>query len=1042
MFSCVLFLSATLLATAQLLPTNNIRVIVTPMFELQPYDSSLTACANITSTTCLSGWPRLNARVRQLRAEVPYTVFVGAVDDTSRLVLFHPDSYAINHAFAARSQYDAFTIETFNIISPLESRSVPFVAKASMLPLLSNIAASTVLVSELVRGFTAVKVGPYNVILMNMMHSTRSVHTLWNEGDVVRQLLPPLVEMYKPDLVVLKMIAPDSTWDDWSLRLDAQGLKGVDVVIGFSLKVNVTTIVKRNGTWYIMQTMKAGWILGIFDFDVFTRSVQYKEQDLYTEISPSLSNSQEYKDDVNFLKSYVDAANKNDPVLGTSTGDFPFGRIMCRIHECEQGNLWANVLWQMSPTKADVCLINGGSFRAGWPAGPLKLSHLFGSTPFPNQGCLFSMWGSDLWAMMNYSVYAAPRWENDTAGYDFTGRFLQSKGIRLVYNSNRTSADGSRTRLISLEVWDAEKQMYEVVSRRRIYRILVVRYICDGGDGYDKYVKPVDGLTYLTQDLRNLAQQWILSNKTVTPTLDGHIYRNLNRTDEFILLPKSQQDCGINTMWVPSIRDCDPCPPGYEQPLPGQEQCVLSVIEIDNSNSQREQVILIATLSVGLTMLVIAVPAAWHMTKSQRHLRKVLDNNKVATELAEAVATLDFEGVAYLHSIEHPNRMQRAFLRIVEQLTNLRAFIPQAVLMKTKHGDGDDSNDKGENEDDNSSTGDEVVPVLLPGTKPGSKPNSPSVTPSNSKMFKHTTPVAAVPGGGFTARSIVQVQIAVVCIRFNFKTPLSQDFESMYATALDIILALNEKHRAVPTQTFGNDFVITFNAASKCIAKTFHSLSYSVALQRKLHTAFPNAANFVDDSMMAMGTAAGLVSCGDMGCARMKSFGIIGDVVDVANDLMRYSATKMTSSQRMHHYVVAVSASHYKDGMSDFALQALDVTRLHRQDREELVFTICRSGSDSEEKGGDGGLGKDNEWMYKMDSDKCRLEFNDAAVALVVGKNERLTYEFLKKYDSADSTLQDDVDESISNNSNKERLSLDEQNTNYCQMLRGFLKKK
>eukprot|EP00759_Apiculatamorpha_spiralis_P004326 PhF_6_TR12586/c0_g1_i1/m.19809 len=389
----------------------SIRVIVTPQYELQPHDSSFVPCGNLTtqgSPACMSGWPRLNARLRQLRSEVPYpSLLINSIDETSRLVMFHPDAYSINNAFAARSKTDVLVIEGFNLISRLETRSISFVADTkltSMLPLLSNIAVSSVLVSQLVRGFSVVQVGSYKVAVMNMMHSTKTVYKLWGEGDVVHELLPPLKEIYKPDLIVLKLIQPDYIWDDWSVRMDSiQKLQGVDVVIGTSYMLNETLVVQRNGTTYIVQSQKQGALLGIVDVDILTRAVRYKEQNLYSEISPALSDTQEYQDDISFLKTYVDVAGGNDPVIGVSSAEFKPGKITCRIHECEQGNLWASVLWHMAPTPVDIGLINGGSMRQGWPAGPMKLSYLFLSSPFTDDVCVFSMWGSDVWAMMNYS---------------------------------------------------------------------------------------------------------------------------------------------------------------------------------------------------------------------------------------------------------------------------------------------------------------------------------------------------------------------------------------------------------------------------------------------------------------------------------------------------------------------------------------------------------------------------------------------------------------------------------------------------------------
>jgi len=68
--------------------------------------------------------------------------------------------------------------------------------------------------------------------------------------------------------------------------------------------------------------------------------------------------------------------------------------------------------------------------------------------------------------------------------------------------------------------------------------------------------------------------------------------------------------------------------------------------------------------------------------ENSRRLAKLLNDDKVALELAESVASMDFEAVSYLDDIHSPTRIQSAFIKIVSVLKMLRPYLPQHLLAK------------------------------------------------------------------------------------------------------------------------------------------------------------------------------------------------------------------------------------------------------------------------------------------------------------------------------------------------------------------------
>ena len=58
----------------------------------------------------------------------------------------------------------------------------------------------------------------------------------------------------------------------------------------------------------------------------------------------------------------------------------------------------------------------------------------------------------------------------------------------------------------------------------------------------------------------------------------------------------------------------------------------------------------------------------WKFTENYRRMRSLLDKNNVATNLAEAVANMDFADLGYLDAIHNPSRIKKAFQKIFRNL--------------------------------------------------------------------------------------------------------------------------------------------------------------------------------------------------------------------------------------------------------------------------------------------------------------------------------------------------------------------------------------
>ena len=100
-------------------------------------------------------------------------------------------------------------------------------------------------------------------------------------------------------------------------------------------------------------------------------------------------------------------AAENDPVLATALTPMPVPRAgLCTAGECAIGNLFADALTYYY--EADVSMLNSDEFRGpGWAAGPIRVSDLWASFPFVNQGCVGTVLGLKLWEYLNHSTALA-----------------------------------------------------------------------------------------------------------------------------------------------------------------------------------------------------------------------------------------------------------------------------------------------------------------------------------------------------------------------------------------------------------------------------------------------------------------------------------------------------------------------------------------------------------------------------------------------------------------------------------------------------------
>uniref|UniRef100_A0A7S4JBK6 G-protein coupled receptors family 3 profile domain-containing protein n=1 Tax=Odontella aurita TaxID=265563 RepID=A0A7S4JBK6_9STRA len=277
---------------------------------------------------------------------------------------------------------------------------------------------------------------------------------------------------------------------------------------------------------------------------------------------------EEYRDDIWFsqierLRALAIEADSNDPIVGHTAHSMPVARSTegnyrrCQAGECEIGNLFADALrWRAD---ANVAFITSGGLRGGgWNAGPVKMSFLWESLPFPNTMCTGVMNGVSLFRLVNYTVGVATFQSTDSK---MGGRLLQVSGMRVTYN---TQIRGSR--VISLDVWDENEAKYLPIDRLRLYKFATDSYLCGVYEPYPSLLGAnlvVEGEEAgVIDDLlhQNILSEYLTQlDSPYENSIQGRLHNETNTTAVLNLI-QLEEDCHDGTFWEEAKLTCMPCP--------------------------------------------------------------------------------------------------------------------------------------------------------------------------------------------------------------------------------------------------------------------------------------------------------------------------------------------------------------------------------------------------------------------------------------------------------------------------------------------------
>lgn len=189
-------------------------------------------------------------------------------------------------------------------------------------------------------------------------------------------------------------------------------------------------------------------------------------------------------------------------------------RDVCRVQECEMGNLVADaMLARVKDQGVSIAIQNSGGVRASIDAGDVTMGEVLTVLPFLNTLATFQLKGKDVVAALENGVSQVE---------DVSGRFPQVAGIQFSWDPSVAPGAGRVT-----EVMVGQGDDWQPIDPEADYGVVSNNFMRSGGDGYrvfvDRAANAYDFGPGLEQVLADYLADHLNEHGPYKPYLDGRI---------------------------------------------------------------------------------------------------------------------------------------------------------------------------------------------------------------------------------------------------------------------------------------------------------------------------------------------------------------------------------------------------------------------------------------------------------------------------------------------------------------------------------------
>ncbi|WP_081650485.1 bifunctional metallophosphatase/5'-nucleotidase [Paucidesulfovibrio longus] len=190
----------------------------------------------------------------------------------------------------------------------------------------------------------------------------------------------------------------------------------------------------------------------------------------------------------------------------------PMSSEDCRARECLPGDLRADAILAESARHGVVAaLVNGGSVRSGFAAGPITFGDVLSAYPFTDNVVELTLSGADLRAVLEHGLSAL-------GGYEGTGRFLQVAGIRYRFDSRRPAGK----RLLEASVVGPDGTTLPLADAAE-YRVALSRFLYRGGDSYSIFAERGKDVFLDGKTMTTVMEEYVSAHSPLALEPDGRV---------------------------------------------------------------------------------------------------------------------------------------------------------------------------------------------------------------------------------------------------------------------------------------------------------------------------------------------------------------------------------------------------------------------------------------------------------------------------------------------------------------------------------------
>nr|WP_170538920.1 bifunctional metallophosphatase/5'-nucleotidase [Ruegeria arenilitoris] len=483
---------------------------------INKYDSGCGAEDNAEGK-CFGGSARLVTAVNDARARAENSILVDGGDQFQGSLFYTYYKGKVAAEFMNKLGYDAMTVGNHEFDDGPEVLA-GFIDTVDFPVLMSNAnIENEELLTNRIMPSTVIEVGGEKIGLIGL--TPEDTDELASPGpNVVFSDPVPAVQAQVDKLTadgVNKIIVLSHSGYGVDQRV-AQETTGVDVIVGGHSNTYLSNTSDKAAGPYptvvngvqIVQAYAYGKFLGELNvtFDDDGNVVEAVGEPLImdntvTEDQAALDRIAELAKPLDEIRNKV-VANAAAPIEGD--------RSICRVQECEMGNLVADaMLARVADQGVQIAIANSGGLRASIDAGDVTMGEVLTVLPFQNTLSTFEISGQGIIDALENGVSQVE---------EVKGRFPQVAGLKFTWDPSVAPNEGRVT-----EVMVAEGDGYVRIDPAKTYLVVTNNYVRNGGDGYKMFSGEDKNAYDFGPDLADVTAEYLAANAPYTPYLEGRI---------------------------------------------------------------------------------------------------------------------------------------------------------------------------------------------------------------------------------------------------------------------------------------------------------------------------------------------------------------------------------------------------------------------------------------------------------------------------------------------------------------------------------------